>query len=134
MPTDQIATIGPGAFLVSDRDGTHARAWAVADERVVWVFLAGRAYRIGSANEHSTSPSPAAHRDDDIDLSAPMPATVAAVHVQPGQQVAEGDTLITLEAMKMELPIRAPRAGTVKSVACRAGEIVQVGVRLVELD
>jgi biotin carboxyl carrier protein len=63
-----------------------------------------------------------------------MPATVVAVKVTPGQQVEEGELLITLEAMKMELPIKAPRAGRVRSIACREGEIVQSGVPLLELE
>jgi biotin carboxyl carrier protein len=67
-------------------------------------------------------------------LVAPMPATVAAVNVEPGQQVSEGDVVIMLEAMKMELPIRAPRAGRVKTVACRPGEQVQPGAPLLELE
>ena len=67
-------------------------------------------------------------------LAAPMPATVTAVNVTPGQQVETGDVLVVLEAMKMELPIRAPRDGRVKAVACKPGELVQPGVPLVELE
>jgi biotin carboxyl carrier protein len=67
-------------------------------------------------------------------LSAPMPATVVAITATPGQEVAPGDLLIMLEAMKMELPIRAPRAGRVKALACREGELVQPGVPLVEME
>jgi biotin carboxyl carrier protein len=53
--------------------------------------------------------------------------------VKPGDQVAEGDVLITLEAMKMELPIRAPRAAAVTAVRCAAGDLVQPGAPLVDL-
>ena len=63
-----------------------------------------------------------------------MPATVAAVLVQPGAVVAAGDTLVRLEAMKMELAIRAPAAGRVAAVDCRAGELVQPGRPLVTLE
>ena len=75
--------------------------------------------------------SPGAHLDA---LAAPMPATVAAVLVRPGAVVAAGDTLVRLEAMKMELAIRAPAAGRVAAVACRAGELVQPGRPLVTLE
>jgi biotin carboxyl carrier protein len=78
--------------------------------------------------------SRASSQDDELALAAPMPATVASIHVTPGQDVATGDLLVTLEAMKMELSIRAPRAGRVKSVACRRGELVQPGVPLLELE
>jgi acetyl-CoA carboxylase biotin carboxylase subunit len=67
-------------------------------------------------------------------LSSPMPATVAAVEVKTGDQVAAGDLLLMLEAMKMELPIRAPRDGRVKSIACKPGELVQPGVPLLEIE
>ena len=75
-----------------------------------------------------------ARHDDESALAAPMPATVIAVNVTPGQQVTRGDVLVTLEAMKMELAIKAPRDGRVRTIACRAGELVQPGVPLVELE
>jgi biotin carboxyl carrier protein len=54
--------------------------------------------------------------------------------VTPGTAVRRGDTVMVLEAMKMELPIRAARDGIVTSVACREGELVQPGVTLVEIE
>lgn len=85
----------------------------------------------GSGGPDARAPSPADHLDA---LAAPMPATVAAVLVQPGAVVAAGDTLVRLEAMKMELAIRAPAAGRVTVVDCRAGELVQPGRPLVTLE
>ena len=67
-------------------------------------------------------------------MMAPMPATVVKLLVAPGQAVAEGETVLVLEAMKMELPIRAPRDGVVAAVHCAQGELVQPGVALVELE
>jgi biotin carboxyl carrier protein len=72
--------------------------------------------------------------DHDVALSAPMPATVLSVKVMPGQDVQAGDVLIVLEAMKMELPITAPRAGRVQSVNCRERELVQPGTPLLQFD
>jgi 3-methylcrotonyl-CoA carboxylase alpha subunit len=66
-------------------------------------------------------------------LAAPMPATVVKVLVKPGDRVAKGDTVILLEAMKMELPLRAAGDATVKAVHCREGELVQADVVLVEM-
>jgi biotin carboxyl carrier protein len=66
-------------------------------------------------------------------LTAPMPARVLTVTVVPGQAVDAGDILVTLEAMKMELPVRAPRAGTVTAVSCQTGRMVGAGDVLVEL-
>jgi geranyl-CoA carboxylase alpha subunit len=53
--------------------------------------------------------------------------------VQSGAAVRQGDTLVVLEAMKMELPIRAPRDGVISAVRCREGELVQPGVPVVEM-
>jgi biotin carboxyl carrier protein len=51
-----------------------------------------------------------------------------------GDEVAEGETLVVLEAMKMELPLRAPKTGRVAEIRCAPGELVQPGVTLVELS
>ena len=67
-------------------------------------------------------------------LAAPMPATVVKIEVAPGQTVTKDSLLVMLEAMKMELPIRAPRDGRVTAIHCRVGEIVQPGVPLLDVS
>ena len=122
-----VETVGNGRFRVDGR-----LAYAARGRGSTWVFIDGHTYvieredRDGPARGHAT--------DDQIALSAPMPATVVAINVTLGQEVAAGDLLVMLEAMKMELPIKAPRAGRVKTLACREGELVQPGVPLVEID
>ena len=128
-----VVPLDDGAFLVTHEDGTVSRAWAAAHEGVVWVFVAGRVYRAGAHRDPVTTAAASTPGYDEAALSAPMPATVSAVHVKPGDQVAEGDVLITLEAMKMELPIRAPRSAAVTAVRCAAGDLVQPGAPLVDL-
>jgi acetyl/propionyl-CoA carboxylase alpha subunit len=73
-------------------------------------------------------------KSGDTQVMAPMPATVTALNVAPGQTVKTGDVLIVLEAMKMELPLRSPRDGVIKSVGCKKGELVQPGVALLEYE
>jgi acetyl/propionyl-CoA carboxylase alpha subunit len=65
---------------------------------------------------------------------APTPGAVAAVHVEAGQPVEGGQLLVTLEAMKMEHPVRAPDAGVVAEVAVEAGQQVEQGALLVRLQ
>ena len=63
-----------------------------------------------------------------------MPGKVIALLAKPGAVVDKGAPLLVLEAMKMEHTITAPRAGTVKSFRCAAGEQVAEGVELVEFE
>ena len=66
-------------------------------------------------------------------LTAPMPGTVLAVDVVEGDAVEEGQRLGVLEAMKMELALKAPFAGTVTTVGAEAGEQVALGALLFEV-
>jgi biotin carboxyl carrier protein len=66
-------------------------------------------------------------------VRAEIPATVWQVKVQVGDSVADGDELIVLESMKMEIPVLAPRAGTVEAINVAPDTRVQEGDALVEL-
>ena len=66
-------------------------------------------------------------------IKAPLPGTVLKLMVKPGDKVARGDTVLVLEAMKMENEIRTDRAGMVKSVLVAAGTAVLEGEALVEI-
>ncbi len=65
------------------------------------------------------------------EVRAPMPGLVLRVAVEDGQEVAPGDTLLVLEAMKMENAIKASAAGRVKQVAVRSGDAVEKGALLI---
>jgi geranyl-CoA carboxylase alpha subunit len=67
-------------------------------------------------------------------IRAPMAGRIVAVHVRVGQQVAKGEPLAVLEAMKMEHPACAPVVATVKSVCVATGAQVAAGTLLVELE
>jgi 3-methylcrotonyl-CoA carboxylase alpha subunit len=124
------AGLGPGVFRIVHSDGAQTLAYGVADGTRVWVFLDGQTYVVDAEATHTR----ASHADDPSALSAPMPASVAQLNVGPGQRVLKGETMIVLEAMKMELPIHAPRDGVVARVNCRVGDLVQPGVPLAELE
>ena len=93
--------------------------------------LDGRSSWTGPTTTARTATRRAGH---DSGVMSPMPATVVAIIAAVGEQVSEGQTVIVLEAMKMELPIKAPRSGVVKAVHCAKGDLVQPGVILLELD
>jgi acetyl-CoA/propionyl-CoA carboxylase biotin carboxyl carrier protein len=67
-------------------------------------------------------------------LIAPMPASVLRVEVEPGDAVAAGQILAMLEAMKIQVQVAAPGAGTVRAVHVRAGDVVARGDTLIELE
>jgi len=70
----------------------------------------------------------------DETVQAPMAATVVHIAVSAGERVRAGQTLVVLEAMKMEHIIAAPAAGIVAAVNCAVGERVAEGTDLVDLD
>jgi acetyl-CoA carboxylase biotin carboxylase subunit len=67
-------------------------------------------------------------------LTAPMPATVIAVNVKPGDRVTKGDTVVVLEAMKMEMPVRVTEDGVVAAVCCAEGDLVPADAVLLEMQ
>jgi len=68
------------------------------------------------------------------EITAPMGGKVLDVKVKPGDTVNEDDEVIILEAMKMELPVVATGAGTVKEVRCKNGDAVEAEAVLVVLE
>ncbi|MCX5203251.1 biotin/lipoyl-binding protein [Streptomyces sp. NBC_00237] len=66
-------------------------------------------------------------------LASPMQGTIVKVAVEEGQQVNEGDLIVVLEAMKMEQPLNAHRAGTVKGLAAEVGASVTSGAQICEI-
>jgi len=66
-------------------------------------------------------------------VTSPMQGTIVKVVVEEGQEVAEGDTVVVLEAMKMEQPLRAHKAGTVTGLQAEVGATVSSGAVICEL-
>ncbi|MDY6974328.1 MAG: acetyl-CoA carboxylase biotin carboxyl carrier protein subunit [Thermodesulfobacteriota bacterium] len=68
------------------------------------------------------------------EITAPMGGKVFDIKVNPGDAVNEGDEVIVIEAMKMELPVVAEQSGTVKELKCNKGDAVEAGAVLVVLE
>jgi 3-methylcrotonyl-CoA carboxylase alpha subunit len=124
-----VRALSDGTVWVDD--GTGRRGWAVAAGDVRWVFLDGRVFQFDVQRQGARQTRGPLHHGA---LAAPMPATVRRIGVKAGDAVKKGQTLVLLEAMKMELPVRSASDGTVTSVNCTEGELVQPGTTLVELD
>ena len=129
------ATVRLLAAEAPDNPETRMRqtvAHVVAAAGIQWVFLNGEVYRF-----EAHQPAAGRRKRSALatgSLTAPMPATVRRIEVKPGQAVRRGDVLIVLEAMKMELPVRATADGTVARLNCREGELVQPGQELAEFQ
>lgn len=68
------------------------------------------------------------------EVLAEMVANVWKVLVKEGDEVAEGDTLVILESMKMEIPVEATASGTVSEVSVQEGGVVQEGDTIAVID
>lgn len=125
----EATRIGPGVARVML--GARARRWdhvATGPER--WVASGPDAFAFRVLEPVVEG----AHGAADGALEAPMPGTVLAVHVACGDEVGEGDALLVMESMKMELTITAPSAATVAEVLVATGDGVRQGQSLVELE
>ena len=84
--------------------------------------------------ETKAAPAPAAAPAGAKTVTAPLPGTITKVTVKVGDTVNAGDTVLLMEAMKMENNITAEFGGTVKAILVETGNQVQSGQALVELD
>jgi biotin carboxyl carrier protein len=101
------------------------------------VMVSGQRYEVRVQDERSRRLALADRRlaapEGELAIKAPIPGLVVKTLVGPGQSVAEGETLLLLEAMKMENEIRAPREGTVHEVRVEPGMQVAQGQVLLSL-
>ncbi|ELL7123874.1 TPA: sodium-extruding oxaloacetate decarboxylase subunit alpha [Vibrio cholerae] len=98
---------------------------------VVKVDEGGDLTHVAPSPSASHAPVPSAAEGDN--LAAPLSGNIWKIHASAGDEVAEGDVLLILEAMKMETEIRAPRAGVISAIEVNEGDAVQVGDALLVL-
>ena len=135
MGTEVVVTpLAEGMYRV-DHDGHQDTIYVATAGAVRWIFWNGRVFQQSDeiANERARTRARTSRSATVASLLAPMPARVVKVLVQPGAAIKKGDTIVLLEAMKMELPVRAPDNATVIAVHCHEGELVQADAPLVDL-
>jgi biotin carboxyl carrier protein len=123
---------GANGRLDLEWEGRRLRAYVAASGSRRYVSLGGASWTLSPPD-----PRRAARGERGAgggSLSAAMPGRVLDVLVAEGDLVQQGDTLVLLEAMKMELRIQAPAAGLVSRVLCAAGQVVERGQVVVEME
>jgi biotin carboxyl carrier protein len=117
-----------GGFLAETPEG-WVPAEAARDGDTLWVRVQGRTYRFEVARGGGRKRARGAGN-----LSSPMPGQVQKVLVEEGDTVEAGQALLVVEAMKMQLEIKAPEAGRVRRLRAREGDQIEAGVPLAEMD
>ncbi len=126
-----VRDAGEGRF-VTTIDGHSEKLQAVAHGDAVYVQLRGRAWRldkVDAARGHGAGAAGASGA-----VVAPMPGVVVSLHAQPGQRVAQGDALLVIESMKLQMTLGAAAAGTVVELPFAVGQTFQRGAMLARTE
>jgi biotin carboxyl carrier protein len=113
-------------------DGERVTAYVSSDGAKHWVTINGQTFML--TKQSGARKSAGGHAHAAGELTAPMPGQIRAVNVSEGDAVTKGQTLLVLEAMKMEIRIQSPMDGVVKSLAVKAGQTVEREQALVEIE
>ena len=128
--TVQVRPDGDGRFRATV-DGHAERVHAVCDGDTVHVQWRGRAWRIDRID--ATRASAAAAGSGAGASRAPMPGVVVSLLATAGQRVSEGDALLVIESMKLQMTISAACSGTVDPLPLAVGQTFQRGAVLAQV-
>ena len=112
-------------------DGKRVTAYVSSDNAKRWVTVNGLTFVM---TKSSGAKRRSAGHDHASELVAPMPGVVRTVNVSEGDAVIKGQTLLLLEAMKMEIRVQAPREGVVKKLFVKQGQTVEREQILIEIE
>ncbi|UFM63593.1 biotin/lipoyl-binding protein [Paracoccus sp. MA] len=139
-----LEVLGPGAARVTLEGSTHeigyegGRWWVDGSPRRSRIVNHAAGSSVFGGRSLTLAPlDPLARGGEEAGggmTLSPMPGLVKAIFVEPGQEVAAGEPLAILEAMKMEHTLTAARAGKVAEVLAAAGDQVEAGAALIRLE
>ena len=112
-------------------DGERVIAHVSSDGATRWVTVTGQTLMLTKASGAKRKSSSHDHASE---LVAPMPGLVRSVNVVEAETVKKGQTLLVLEAMKMEIRIQAPKDGVVKKLLVKQGQTVEREQVLIEIE
>lgn len=134
VPTLESAQAAMAPAATSNASGSEVYTVAVNGTKYVVEVAEGADANISATPvAASAAAAPAAPAAGSATVSAPLAGNIFKINVGPGDQVAAGDVVVILEAMKMETEVRAAEAGTVADVLVKAGDSVAVGDALITL-
>lgn len=113
-------------------DGKRVIAYVSSDNAKRWVTINGQTFLLSKSS--GTRKGGHGHHHAAGELTAPMPGQIRAVNVSEGESVTKGQTLLVLEAMKMEIRVQAPRDGIVKKLFITQGQTVEREQALIEVE
>ena len=113
-------------------DGKRVTAYVSSDNARRWVTINGQTFVLTKSS--GARKNRASHAHAAGELTAPMPGQVRAVNVGEGDAVTRGQTLLLLEAMKMEIRIQASHDGVVRKLLVKQGQTVERDQVLVEIE
>ncbi len=126
-----------GDELLLKLNDKPVRAYIASDGTRRWIWIDGKTVPLtvasGTPRSEKRRPSERARSGERI-VAAPMPGVVRAVKISKGEAVTKGQVLLILEAMKMEIHVKAHRAGTLTQLNARVGQTVEREQVLAEIE
>ncbi len=123
----------PGTFSLVI-DGRPVQAYVTRRGQGFEVTVDGRRFLVGPATGGGRQRGALGGKDRPGEVTAPLAGVVVDVRVAVGEKITAGQTLLVIEAMKMQNEIQSPHDGTVKAIHCEKGGRVEQGALVLEYD
>jgi len=116
-------------------DGQQVHGYAVKSSRDLWVHVQNRTIRLPLKEKKFRSGNTSASvATESGEITAPMPGKLIKISVQEGEAIKSGQTILVMEAMKMEYALKAPFDGKVSFKNKKIGEQVSFGETLAKVE